>query len=242
MAPLPLELALLLAAVVAAAGYGRLRPEQNGRLFNGVYFVYEGKTSRESDLAPCPAGTSVCSLVHLRFWLPVLSQRLCRCQQGQCPYQWSDQDGKTLLLNNRIQMKFCEPVAALPACPAEPAPSATLERRRDSSALDLEERRDVRVHCSCTYPSGHALMSEETGQVDTQLLTVYTCRRLQPCLPSESCGAIRMDTYSTYYTCSCPAGQLCLFKEEYRKKVKRDVHQLFYSGRAYVGECRAVHR
>ncbi|XP_037085723.1 uncharacterized protein LOC119106222 isoform X3 [Pollicipes pollicipes] len=180
MAPLPLELALLLAAVVAAAGYGRLRPEQNGRLFNGVYFVYEGK--------------------------------------------------------------FCEPVAALPACPAEPAPSATLERRRDSSALDLEERRDVRVHCSCTYPSGHALMSEETGQVDTQLLTVYTCRRLQPCLPSESCGAIRMDTYSTYYTCSCPAGQLCLFKEEYRKKVKRDVHQLFYSGRAYVGECRAVHR
>ncbi|XP_043216424.1 U-scoloptoxin(11)-Sm7a-like [Amphibalanus amphitrite] len=241
--PCSVSAVLLLTVAVGVAGYGRLRPSQNGRLFHGVHFVYEGKTTRESDLPPCPSAASVCSLVHRRFWQPELSQRLCRCSDGQCPYEYSNStDERTLQLNNRIQLKFCGPVRSLRRCGPHPAIAAVLERRTDAGPLRLDhERKDVKVNCSCPYPSRYQKVSEWGGGGSTEV-TAYTCRQLEPCSPGEVCGHIRMDTYSTYHTCLCPPNHLCLFREQRRVKVKRDVEELFYDSTAYVGECRILQR
>lgn len=60
----------------------------------------------ESDLHHCKP-YEVCNVVHDRFWVSGLTERLCRCPDGQkCPWQWTKIiDNSSLSLNNKSILK-----------------------------------------------------------------------------------------------------------------------------------------
>lgn len=60
----------------------------------------------ESDLHECGINEA-CNVIHNRFWVSSLTERLCRCPSGkECPWQWMKQLGNwSLSLNNRSYME-----------------------------------------------------------------------------------------------------------------------------------------
>lgn len=60
----------------------------------------------EKNLPICDE-TSVCSVLHKRYWLPPIADRLCRCvNNDECPWRWATEpDNYTMMLNNRAQLK-----------------------------------------------------------------------------------------------------------------------------------------
>lgn len=63
----------------------------------------------ESDLHECKLD-EVCSMIHDRFWVSKLTERLCRCPNGhECPWQWTKELGNTSIsLNNKSRMEVCK--------------------------------------------------------------------------------------------------------------------------------------
>ena len=63
----------------------------------------------ESGLHECEFNEA-CNIVHNRFWMPILAERLCRCPDGQeCPWNWNVKpDNKSISVNNRsvLQVKY----------------------------------------------------------------------------------------------------------------------------------------
>jgi len=51
-------------------------------------------------------------VIHDRFWMPGLAERLCHCSNGrECPWQWTKTlDNSTLSLNNRSVLKVSSDV------------------------------------------------------------------------------------------------------------------------------------
>lgn len=62
------------------------------------------QTTGELTLDEC-GKDQVCNVVHRRFWMPNLAERLCRCPNGEeCP--WSEEiDNSSIVLNNRSILK-----------------------------------------------------------------------------------------------------------------------------------------
>lgn len=60
----------------------------------------------ESDLHYCESH-EVCNIIHNRFWMTVLTERLCHCPSGrECPWQWMQTaDNLSVSLNNRSVLK-----------------------------------------------------------------------------------------------------------------------------------------
>lgn len=53
------------------------------------------------------------------------------------------------------------------------------------------------------------------------------------CETEDFCGYARTDLFSIYYRCTCPSGNLCIFKN----KTVFDVQELLYTGPAYKAYC-----
>ena len=72
-------------------------------------------------------------------------------------------------------------MSALRRCGPRPAVAAVQERHRDEGPLlqHGRERRDVRVNCSCPYPSLHERLAAPVSLSGTNTeVTSYTCREV----------------------------------------------------------------
>ncbi|XP_034250771.1 uncharacterized protein LOC117651113 [Thrips palmi] len=210
-----------------------------------VHFEYPGPAISERDLPICTS-YAVCSVLHKRFWMSPIVQRLCRCLRVECPYEWSDYpENKTMHLDNRSQLKFCDDVSELSECGQNKLAltvaitTTELESTPVSPTPTVEEERKLSVNVSCFCPSAFAWEEQPQKQViqnpenGTIIVTQYMCKPMQKCSSSEFCGNIRADYFSTYYRCSCPIGHMCLNKN--RTMIKGN--ELLYEGQVYQAFC-----
>lgn len=71
------------------------------------------RRSEDSEVAICEQ-FDVCNLVHNPKWGINSVEKLCKCSEGSfCPTNFSPNDGSSLLVNARTQMKFCTPLSEL---------------------------------------------------------------------------------------------------------------------------------
>lgn len=73
------------------------------------------KRSEDSEVPTCEQ-FDICNLVHKPRWGDSMVEKLCNCPEGSpCPTNFSPGDGKSMLINARSQMKFCETLSTLQA-------------------------------------------------------------------------------------------------------------------------------
>ncbi|XP_050540753.1 kappa-scoloptoxin(11)-Ss1a-like [Daktulosphaira vitifoliae] len=212
-----------------------LIPVVSSEMENKAIYLYPGQTKSERDLNICEQ-YSVCNIVHLRFWFPPQIERLCKCpNREECPWKWSTDDKRTMLLNNRSQLKFCEPVYDLPDCTNKFSESITIERHKEDNNIQVK----AKVQCYCPQKTTWELIRHNQNDhhnttIDKSYIKdMYKCKKLKDCNASEFCGYIRTDYFSTYTKCSCPYGNLCLHKD----KNEISAYEMFFHGMSYRAEC-----
>jgi hypothetical protein len=71
------------------------------------------RRSEDSDVTVCEK-FDICNLVHNPYWGTNSVEKLCKCPEGTfCPATFTPNDGWSLPVNVRTQMKFCSPIAQL---------------------------------------------------------------------------------------------------------------------------------
>ncbi|XP_063236891.1 kappa-scoloptoxin(11)-Ss1a-like [Bacillus rossius redtenbacheri] len=205
-----------------------------------VDFVYPGQPNSERGLPLC-GRASVCSTLHLRMWQPALVERLCRCPgRAECPWHWSEPpDARTMPLDNRSQLKFCESVANLTQCTGQEAALVQTVITRSVQEGSAEDTTETQYTAQCLCPPGrYWRLLNSTGTVDalngtTHNTTSYQCSYLERCVAGQFCGHLRRDHYSLYHRCSCPWGHLCLSLA----LQPQPTTELLFHGLAYRSVC-----
>ncbi|CAL7943194.1 unnamed protein product [Xylocopa violacea] len=196
-----------------------------------VTFKYSDDIKGESDLHECQTN-EVCNVIHDRFWVSSLTERLCRCSNGkECPWQWTRELGSSSVsLNNKSHMEFCTPIKNLSMCTKkEEAIQVSGKSDRNNSYLIPHT---VTLNCVC--PQSHYWRLQKYDyKVNDFITQTFKCVKKRRCDTREFCGHIRADLYSTYYRCTCPENHLCIFEDRNRENVQ----ELLYSGPVYKGYC-----
>ncbi|XP_057338629.1 U-scoloptoxin(11)-Ssd3a-like [Microplitis mediator] len=195
---------------------------------SSIIFKYREGTTGELTLDEC-GKDQVCNVVHRRFWMPNLAERLCRCPDGvECP--WSEEtDESSIVLNNRAVLKFCAPIKEKDEC--KPKQIAAVVRGFINDDNSHMIAHNVTVDCIC--PSTHYWRLKKYEYMDNQLYQSYKCSKQRICYSYDFCGYVRPDLYSIYYRCACPRANLCI--TEY--KTTEMVQELMYLGSAYKAYC-----
>ncbi|XP_032677785.1 kappa-scoloptoxin(11)-Ssd1b-like [Odontomachus brunneus] len=197
---------------------------------NNVTFKYMKGVQGESDLHLCESH-EVCNVVHNRFWMSGLTERLCRCTDGrECPWQWTKTlDSSSAILNNRSVLKFCTQIVELETCAHKQ--DAVIVHGEGNTSNSYIIPYNATVNCKC--PQTHYWKLQQYTYEQYGLVQVFRCVKKRRCETLDFCGYIRADLYSTYYRCTCPEKHLCIFKD----KIKVNVQELLYSGPAYMAYC-----
>ncbi|XP_044598087.1 kappa-scoloptoxin(11)-Ssd1b-like [Cotesia glomerata] len=195
---------------------------------SSIIFKYLEGTTGELTLDEC-GKDQVCNVVHRRFWMPNLAERLCRCPNGEeCP--WSEEtDNSSIVLNNRSILKFCQPITEKQVC--KPRQIAAVVRGVINDENTHMIPQNVTVNCIC--PSTHYWRLKKYEFDENRLYQAYKCSQQRICYSYEFCGFVRSDFYSIYYRCSCPKGNLCI--TEYKESDQ--VQEFMYLGTAYKAHC-----
>ncbi|XP_078040353.1 U-scoloptoxin(11)-Sm7a-like [Augochlora pura] len=198
---------------------------------SNVTFKYMDGIDGESDLHHC-AINEACNVIHNRFWMSSLTERLCRCPNGkECPWQWNFQLGNSSqLLNNKSRMEFCNPITNMDVC-THKEEAAYVYGKSDSTNSYLIPY-NITLNCVC-LKSHYWRLQKYTYHDDDLITQTFRCVKKRKCERDEFCGHIRSDLYSTYYKCSCPEKHLCIFKN----RTTENVQELLYSGPAYRAYC-----
>lgn len=199
-----------------------------------IVFLYPGEARSERDLRNCSLN-DVCGVVHKRFWKAPTVERLCRCNdkdKEDCPWNWNDDytDPYTMYLDSRSQLKFCNQISSLNKCSSR---KKALEVTDDTQVI-------ATAHCYCppyNYWSLGRHLSEHHHNGSVFTYDTYRCKPLDKCSEHQFCGFIRADTFSTYFRCSCPRGDLCLHSPNKKKAVPLNASELFFYGPAHRGYC-----
>ncbi|KAK6630756.1 hypothetical protein RUM44_002925 [Polyplax serrata] len=220
---------------------------------NKVTFIYPTGTQSERDLFICPEN-SACNIIHKRFWLPPLVERMCRCpQRHECKWLWTEEaNNYTMMLDNRSQIKFCSDLSELPSCSLKKVAVQEIVKTSSSNTTDIgaqknrfgqklikqRDQRNVTSFCHCKEPHYWKLRANSTkfDEVTHTRQQSYVCSKLKKCISKELCGYIRTDTYSTYYRCSCPKGHMCISKDKTLYKME----EMLFNGRGYKAFCYPV--
>ncbi|KAG7205383.1 hypothetical protein KM043_007378 [Ampulex compressa] len=198
---------------------------------NNVTFRYLDGVNGESDLHLCQYN-EVCNVVHDRFWMPNLIERLCRCPSGkECPFQWvTKTENSSMMLNNKSVLKFCRSTREMDMCKYKEKAAIVhgAGDRRNSYILP----HNVTINCVC--PQTHYWkLQKYRYEKDDVIVQEFKCAKQNTCQTLDFCGYIRSDLYSTYYKCTCPQKHLCVFQN----RSQENVQELLYSGPAYKAYC-----
>ncbi|KAK9503021.1 hypothetical protein O3M35_011677 [Rhynocoris fuscipes] len=185
-----------------------------------VIFVYPNEIKVEEDLEQC-SRNSVCGIYHVRKWFAPKMQRLCRCQNSECPALWSEDD---VHLDNHSQLKICENITDLNICKENEI------GLRLTESNEMKSYTDLKLDCNCQWPSYWQLSSHKANA--SYSYNEYTCSKWKRCERGEFCGHVRDDIHSMYIQCSCPKDNMCVSTD----RTLRNASEAFYSGpmlRAY---------
>ncbi|XP_044013268.1 kappa-scoloptoxin(11)-Ss1a-like [Aphidius gifuensis] len=218
-----LTILLLMNYYICDAKYTRISSKPSD-----IVFQYRDGAPGEKSLDECKKNEA-CSVIYKRFWMPNLSQRLCRCYDGiECPWSTKN-DNQSMSLNNRSLLKFCEPINHKKTCKSHQIAAIVNGIIDDEQTNIIVE--SVKIDCSC--PKSHYWKISEYSYIDNKLYQVFKCAKQRKCLSYEFCGFVRADFYSIYYRCLCPAGNICITKYE----KSENIQELMYLGEGYEAFC-----
>ncbi|XP_075225338.1 U-scoloptoxin(11)-Ssd2a-like [Lycorma delicatula] len=199
-------------------------------------FHFLNQTVNDEILPTC-SPNAVCSVIHKRFWSTPIVRTFCKCKGAEdCIQRWHHHpDSKTMQLDSRSQLKFCNHITDLPTCTV--GKQAIKVQTKTNEETSKQEVSAV-VNCNCQWPihwtlQRHSYKNYSNGTSISN--DAYTCASLKKCKTNEFCGNIRADTFSAYYQCSCPVGTLCLTKN---RRIKDYASELLYEGHIYRATCR----
>lgn len=107
--------------------------------------------SDDSNVAICDS-FDICNIVHNPFWGSNSVEKLCKCPEGNfCPATFLKNDGYSVSVNVRTQMKFCTPVIQVQA-QMEPCGEADIAIRvRTLYHIDQVKNTSASMMCSCEH-------------------------------------------------------------------------------------------
>ncbi|XP_063847078.1 U-scoloptoxin(11)-Sm5a-like isoform X2 [Scylla paramamosain] len=235
---------LLILVTVTASSETNSNPSDVLRhLVKGTYLLYTNGRRSERDLPVCASEAEACNLAHRRYWLIPITERLCRCKdRSECPLHFTNlQDPLAQHVTNRGQLKFCSSsIEKLSQCKeGEVALRMQLVRRLNAPPYSSSTPSEIidphtTLLCRCPWPYAWSLTNATASATSSEHTYLYTCHELPMCRRGDKCGYIREDTLETYYTCSCPEQQLCMFRGPQSTVTTSQLH---YYGKAYIGRC-----
>lgn len=214
-----------------------------------VLFFYPPGFNDDLDLPICSSVSAACSVVHRRFWMPTIAERLCKCPLGSvCSPVWDDNDNKHILINNRSQIKLCSSVEVFPTCTGENIEEISVHSITSPDYTDTPISRrtqtlikSLTVTCYCPIAHGDThrywLHTHNITHTDGTITQYYKCHKLSYCSSYEFCGNIRADTFSSYYRCYCPPQHLCTAQNF----TTSTAQEISYYGPTYSGVCLPQH-
>ncbi|XP_043274183.1 U-scoloptoxin(11)-Ssd3a-like [Venturia canescens] len=196
---------------------------------NNIVFKFPEEATSERKLEEC-AQHQACNIVHERFWLPRLVERICRCPDGfECPWSKASKN-YSMMLNNRSVIKFCESPKDMKTCSRKETAAVVHGRIKE----DHSEIMPRRIQVSCKCPRSHYWwLQKYTFDDDGSVAQSFRCQKQTMCDRNEFCGYVRADIFSVYYRCACPERHLCITKDRKRE----NVNEFLYSGPAYKAYC-----
>ncbi|XP_051155975.1 kappa-scoloptoxin(11)-Ssd1b-like [Leptopilina boulardi] len=206
-----------------------------------VVFAYRPGIEGESGLGICEPNEA-CNIVHNRFWLPTLTERLCRCTEGrECPWNWNyiktsnRSSDSSIIINNRSVLQFCSPtnLKNMKICSSKESAITFLGESNHNNSLQYPL--SIKANCKCRNPFFWILQKAKYIE-NKSVLQVYKCATQWMCDPLEFCGHVRTDLFSIYYRCTCPEKHWCIFQTN-KQEAENYVHELAYTGTAFKAYC-----
>ncbi|CRL01963.1 CLUMA_CG015422, isoform A [Clunio marinus] len=204
------------------------------------------KRSEDSEISIC-SEFDICNLVHNPHWGINTVEKLCKCpEETFCPATFSNDDGKSLQVNVRTQMKFCSHVNDIHAGlkPCKDGGDTAIEVRTIYH-IDQVKNISAKLLCSCEHKQKPIYWKYQSrvGKTVTEdedlfeIVDNFECIELRKCNANEFCGFARLDYGFLFQRCSCDTIHDCLYYPE-ETEVEEDVEsELFYSGHMYKSRC-----
>lgn len=122
--------------------------------------------------------SDICNLVHNPRWGLNSVEKLCKCPEGTfCPTNFSPNDGTSLLVNARTQMKFCTPLYEIQSDLEMCIAGSVALRVKTMYLVDVVLNVSASLLCSCSqdgpiYWKYHS-RSGQFVEEDQKLFEVY---------------------------------------------------------------------
>lgn len=103
----------------------------------------------EDDVEIC-SQFDICNIVHNHYWGMNSVEKLCKCpDETYCPATFSLNDGWSLAVNRRTQMKFCSPIVQLESQLEECGEQEVAIRVRTLYHIDQVKNVSAKILCNC---------------------------------------------------------------------------------------------
>lgn len=170
-------------------------------------------------------------------------EKFCSCPEGLfCPATFSRDDGQSISVNVRTQMKFCNKVeelfVELPECMEEKASLIV------NTMFYVNEVANVsaKVTCKCNKKPvywKHIMRSGQPIEEDDRLFQAtdhYECSELKKCETNDFCGLSRTDYGFIFQRCTCNSHDQCRYYVE-ESEIEQEIEELFYNYSFYKSYC-----
>lgn len=216
----------------------------------------------DSEVAICDQ-FDICNLVYNPYWGFNSVEKICKCPgETFCPATFSQNDGFSLAVNRRTQMKFCSPIEELQAELETCDDEEVAIKVRTVYHIDQVKNVSASILCNCDYDAptywkfhsrlGKIVADDEklfevvdnfkcSGEKSsTQIIATFddeNLPELKKCNANEFCGFARIDYGFVFQRCSCDTIHDCSYFAE-ESEVEEDIEsELFYSGLMYKSRC-----
>lgn len=113
------------------------------------------RRNEDSDVKICDR-FDICGIVHKPYWGNSVVEKLCKCpklglEEAFCRDTFSQNDGFSLAVNRRTQMKFCSPIRELQAELNTCAGEEVAIKVRTVNYIDQVKNVTASILCNCDY-------------------------------------------------------------------------------------------
>lgn len=199
--------------------------------------------SEDQNLTQCEK-FDVCNVVSYPYFGKYTVEKLCSCP-GKifCPATFSEEgDDKSISVNARTQMKFCDNItelfAELPECDEEKTSLVV------NTMFNINEVANItaKMTCQCNKKPvywKHIMRSGQPIEGNDNLFQAtdhYECSELKKCETNDFCGLARTDYGFIFQRCTCSKHDQCRYYVE-ESEIEQEIEELFYNYSFYKSYC-----
>ncbi|XP_070494791.1 U-scoloptoxin(11)-Sm5a-like [Chironomus tepperi] len=184
----------------------------------------------------------VCNIVYKPYFANNVVETLCKCPEGGYCSPTYDNDNRSLPINPRTQMKFCEPVheliSKLPECEVG---GKALEITKFYYINQIKNI-STKLLCGCdknpVYWRHHSREGQAVPENEKlfKAFDYFECSDLRQCNTDEFCGLARSDYGFIFQRCTCNYTDDCRYYVE-ETDMEENIEELFYNDLFYKAHC-----